>query len=76
MRRKKEVRERLQEAEKTLRSLETPDHGYPGHGIEYFENVWNTQKARQLDVMTEELSRKKDTISVLLGLEESLIAAR
>ncbi|EGF97585.1 uncharacterized protein MELLADRAFT_84847 [Melampsora larici-populina 98AG31] len=58
------------------KSLETPDEGYPGHGAQFFKNLWTTQKAWQLDAMNEQKSRKKELIAVLLGLEEELIGAR
>ena len=76
VRRKKEVRARLQDAENTLRSLESPVGGYRGYDPPFFENLWILRKSRQLDVMNEEKSRKREMIAVLLGLEEELIGAR
>ncbi|EGG09946.1 uncharacterized protein MELLADRAFT_95223 [Melampsora larici-populina 98AG31] len=72
----KEVRARLQDAQVTLRTLETPAQGYPGHDARFFENLWNTRKAHQLDAMNEQKSRKQEMIALLLGLEEELIGAR
>ncbi|EGG06608.1 uncharacterized protein MELLADRAFT_86450 [Melampsora larici-populina 98AG31] len=71
----KEVHARLHDAEQTLTTLETPDEEYPGHDSHFFENLWNTRKAHDLDAMNKQKSRKKEMIAVLLGLEEELIGA-
>ncbi|EGG10931.1 uncharacterized protein MELLADRAFT_92319 [Melampsora larici-populina 98AG31] len=71
----KEVRARLQDAEQALRTLEIPVQGYPGHSARFFESLWNTRKAQQLDAMNEQKSRKQEMIALLLGLEEDLIGA-
>lgn len=67
---------RRQEADATLEGLALPVDGYPGHTPIQFEELWNSQKARQLDVMTATKKKKREQISIFLALEEQLVAAQ
>ncbi|KAH9807757.1 hypothetical protein DFH28DRAFT_1088776 [Melampsora americana] len=73
-----EVRKRLAEAEDTLRTLAlpVPGEGLAGHPSQFFENEWNAQRTKQLDVMTETTKQKREKLLILLKMEEELVIAR
>ncbi|KAH9823784.1 hypothetical protein DFH28DRAFT_1077705 [Melampsora americana] len=63
---------RLDEADRTLQNIARGD---PNLGADYFEDKWNTQRNRQLDDLTETQKHKRESLLVLLGLEEELVVA-
>ncbi|EGG11853.1 uncharacterized protein MELLADRAFT_88936 [Melampsora larici-populina 98AG31] len=71
-RKKTEARQRLEEAEVTLKTLISPGDGCPGRDAAYLEGQWMAQRARHLDIIEESKSEKRDKISLLLELEEGL----
>ncbi|EGF98461.1 uncharacterized protein MELLADRAFT_95668 [Melampsora larici-populina 98AG31] len=69
---RKDAIKRLEEAEAALRNLLDAD---PAVGGDYFENKWNDQKTRQLDVINETTKEKRERLLILIGLAEELVVA-
>ncbi|EGF99819.1 uncharacterized protein MELLADRAFT_94087 [Melampsora larici-populina 98AG31] len=72
-RKRQEAIKRLAEAEQVLNEIAAVNRA---HNHSFFENKWNEQRTRQLDVMTETQNEKRERLKVMLGLEEELIQAR
>jgi hypothetical protein len=72
-RKRNEAIKRLQEAEQVLNEIATANRA---RDVPFFENMWNEQRTRQLDAMTESQKEKRERLQVMLALEEELISAR
>ncbi|EGG02994.1 uncharacterized protein MELLADRAFT_90589 [Melampsora larici-populina 98AG31] len=64
---------RLEEASQALNNIAV---AHRERDINFFENKWEEQKARQLEEMIESKAEKRECLEIMLGLEEELVQAR